>query len=655
MSQLNLSLLDPHQTGFPNHIVATSSVANITSVAYSRLGTYLAAGRKQGDICIFANDSFTPLFRLQGHSAKITSLCFSCDNSRLVSGSYDGQVLVWDLSTQKPIHHFRLQSPIVQVLMYPNNNLRMLVLSHCLEPVEIELNETLTWSSPTGLDLEQISKLEFESKRWIDQLFNFTSAAFDPTAQYLLLATRGGLLVVYSLAAKRIVRIDHNSRTPILQIKFGANPQDILLNCSTYLKVIEMKAAGTQVSFGYAVKCSFPSNGGHWTKCAFDLTGELIIGSHSGQPDHCLHVFERSGGDPHSTLLGPGDQILDLAWNPRQSSLVSVEGSGTICLWAPLYRQCWSGWAPSFREFDTNCPLEEEEDTFDLDYASPSHSIHRPASPPPPAYVEDVTVDITGDMPESFLEQPLFPKPSPSHELPPFITIDCPSGTPRQASPKHNPRPLQPAVSHQNHAPLPRPATRHNGWSDNRRHQSRERKPYGRPQSPGSRRSNNPKSPSCGPKVFPLPSDADTSSKRRRQYTSHELPRPKRSRSPTTRSRNRHDSINHYSPYSRHSSTHSTNLGHRSSQVDIDSSHDLYPQHHTRFGSASLASPKPSNNVVYDSPPPPQIDRANKYQKRESRYSRSPRHPYRTSRAPPSRRPEAPSESLDVEEGEIIN
>lgn len=71
---MNAALLDPDQDNFPTRLSATSLVGEFSTFSYSRLGTYLAAGRKMGDIWIFAKDSFTHLFRLIGHSSSVTSL-----------------------------------------------------------------------------------------------------------------------------------------------------------------------------------------------------------------------------------------------------------------------------------------------------------------------------------------------------------------------------------------------------------------------------------------------------------------------------------------------------------------------------------------------------------------------------------------------------
>ena len=71
--------------------------------------------RSLGENCIFVNFTFyrspNSLFNLhihtgqllntlEGHSANVTSVAFSPDGNRIVSGSYDSTVRVWDAASE---------------------------------------------------------------------------------------------------------------------------------------------------------------------------------------------------------------------------------------------------------------------------------------------------------------------------------------------------------------------------------------------------------------------------------------------------------------------------------------------------------------------------------------------------------------------------
>ena len=51
---------------------------------------------------------------------------------------------------------------------------------------------------------------------------------------------------------------------------------------------------------------------------------------------------------------GPNYAVRDLAWHPLRPLLASVSATGAIYLWARVYRENWSAFAPDFRELQEN-------------------------------------------------------------------------------------------------------------------------------------------------------------------------------------------------------------------------------------------------------------------------------------------------------------
>lgn len=56
----------------------------------------------------------------QGHTREVTSLAFSPDGSKLVSGSKDQTARIWDVATGQEIHMLRFVSPVTCVAFSPN-------------------------------------------------------------------------------------------------------------------------------------------------------------------------------------------------------------------------------------------------------------------------------------------------------------------------------------------------------------------------------------------------------------------------------------------------------------------------------------------------------------------------------------------------------
>jgi len=68
-----------------------------TAAAFSVDGSLLALGDSRGTVHVYALPSLAEVKTLRGHRAQITSLAFSDDGARLVSGSVDATALVWSL------------------------------------------------------------------------------------------------------------------------------------------------------------------------------------------------------------------------------------------------------------------------------------------------------------------------------------------------------------------------------------------------------------------------------------------------------------------------------------------------------------------------------------------------------------------------------
>ena len=67
-------------------------------IAYSPDGKTLAAGCGTGVICLWEVSTAKVRAVLAGHRDSISSLDFSPDGARLISGSRDATALIWDLT-----------------------------------------------------------------------------------------------------------------------------------------------------------------------------------------------------------------------------------------------------------------------------------------------------------------------------------------------------------------------------------------------------------------------------------------------------------------------------------------------------------------------------------------------------------------------------
>lgn len=78
----------------------TGSNAGITSIEFDSAGTYLLAASNDFASRIWTVDDYRLRHTLTGHSGKVLSARFLLDNTRIVSGSYDRTLKLWDLRSK---------------------------------------------------------------------------------------------------------------------------------------------------------------------------------------------------------------------------------------------------------------------------------------------------------------------------------------------------------------------------------------------------------------------------------------------------------------------------------------------------------------------------------------------------------------------------
>ena len=74
----------------------------VTSVSFSPDGSRIVSGSGDNSMRVWDSHTGAELTRLEGHTYWVTSVSFSPDGSRIVSGSYDETVRVWDVPPPPP-------------------------------------------------------------------------------------------------------------------------------------------------------------------------------------------------------------------------------------------------------------------------------------------------------------------------------------------------------------------------------------------------------------------------------------------------------------------------------------------------------------------------------------------------------------------------
>ena len=109
-----------HHTSWVNAVCAMPPIPTALNPALRDVGG-IAAGLQDGSVCIHDRQG-QMLYMLTGHTSQVSSLSMT-SNGLLVSGSWDGTMRVWDLSTEKSVHTQSEFENAVTVLGLPNGDI----------------------------------------------------------------------------------------------------------------------------------------------------------------------------------------------------------------------------------------------------------------------------------------------------------------------------------------------------------------------------------------------------------------------------------------------------------------------------------------------------------------------------------------------------
>ncbi|KIK71627.1 hypothetical protein GYMLUDRAFT_119968, partial [Collybiopsis luxurians FD-317 M1] len=100
-----LEVCDDHRVNWPHlQAILQKHTGSVESVAFSPDGKRIVSGSRDNSVQIWDGETGEPLGQpLKGHTDDVNSVAFSPDGKRIVSGSFDMLVQIWDAETQEPI------------------------------------------------------------------------------------------------------------------------------------------------------------------------------------------------------------------------------------------------------------------------------------------------------------------------------------------------------------------------------------------------------------------------------------------------------------------------------------------------------------------------------------------------------------------------
>jgi WD40 repeat protein len=239
-----------------------------------------------------------------GHSAVVLSVAFSPDGTRVLSGSWDHTMMLWDTATGALIRTFEGHSGGVSSVAFSPSGNR--VLSGSWDGT-IKL-----WEAPTGALI-----------RTFKDTGAVNSVAFSPDGARMLSGSDDKTIKLWDVGTGALIRTFEGHSDRVRSVTFSPDADRVLSGSSD--KTIRLWNAAT----GEPMRI-FKGHSGVVVAVAFSPEGGRVL---SGSEDKTINLWDAASGGLIRTFTGHADRVWSVVFLPDGGRVLSGSGDETIKLW----------------------------------------------------------------------------------------------------------------------------------------------------------------------------------------------------------------------------------------------------------------------------------------------------------------------------------
>jgi WD40 repeat protein/serine/threonine protein kinase len=275
----------------------------VSSVAFSPDGTRLVSGSFDQTVKVWDAATGQEALALKGH--KVTSVAFSPDGKRLVSGNHDQTVSVWDAASgQETLTLKGHASPVLSVAVSPDGTR---IASGSWDQT------AKVWDAAGGQEV-----LTLKGHRG-----PVTSVAFSPDGRRLVSGSHDQTVKVWNAATGQETLTLKGHTGPVTSV--AVSPDDTRIASGSVDKTVRVWDAAT----GQEIR-TLTGHTDLVTSVAMSADGTRIA---SGSFDQTVKVWVAATGQEVLTLKGHTNPVTSVAVSPDGQRVVSGSGDQSVKVW----------------------------------------------------------------------------------------------------------------------------------------------------------------------------------------------------------------------------------------------------------------------------------------------------------------------------------
>jgi eukaryotic-like serine/threonine-protein kinase len=290
-----------------NQMTLKGHKAAVQSVSFSRDGNRIVSGSGDGTIRIWDVESGQSIAILDGQSGPVSSVVFSPDGKQVVSASWGRVFNLWDVASGRRTRSMSGHTQGVACLAFSPDGTRI---------VSGSWDKTIrVWDTASGRDL----------RRLVGHSDMISSMSFSPDGTQLVSGSGDKTIKIWELASGREVKTFKGHTSLVRSVAYSPDGKRIASGSVDNTLRFWDVASGKQM-------LSTAGGLGVIESVAFSADGKRIVGCGGMRT---IKVWDATSGRELMTLKGHTADVKSVAFSPDGTRIVSGSDDGTVKIWMP--------------------------------------------------------------------------------------------------------------------------------------------------------------------------------------------------------------------------------------------------------------------------------------------------------------------------------